>query len=116
MDQEEEPDYSERCIEKTSMTDNNSERDVNESTNMLYDILVYREWPKTAIESHGTIISNNRLSFAGPCGVTAKEGGTSSTYEWIRSFWPFSSSSPPVKGLPHNVQSLFDQRIAWKFR
>ena len=94
----------------------------NESTNMLYDILVYREWPKTAldnVQSFTTINSNNRLSFAGPNGVVLKEGNSSSSssaYSWIRSFWPFGWTSPSIGSIPPKIQALLDQRIAWKFR
>jgi hypothetical protein len=93
-----------------------------ESINMLYDIIVYREWPKTALDlqSFNSINANNRNLFAGPNGVITKEGNTSNSsstaYSWIRSYWPFRWQSPSLSSISPKIQALLDQRIAWKFR
>ena len=118
MHGEERHEESERRHEETSVADNTAADAGSDSNNILYDILVYREWPKTALEPYDTISANRRLSFSGLNDVASNEenGETSSTYKWFRSFWPFSWFSPSsVKGLPPKVKCLFDQRIAWKF-
>ena len=91
----------------------------SETPNMLYDILVYREWPKTAhdLQSFTTINANNKLFFAGPNGTIFKEGqtGNSQTSTWIQPYLPLKWTSTSLNNIPLKVQALLDQRIAWKF-
>ena len=104
-------------IEMDNMDD--SSDNCIESTNMLYDILVYREWPKTALDlqSFTSITANNRILFSGPNGMISKEStsNNSSGYSWLKSWWPLSWNSPSITSISPEVQALLDQRIAWKF-
>ena len=102
----------------TSYTPNS---DSGDTTNMLYDILVYREWPKTAldIQSFTTINANNRIYFAGGDGMISKEGNANSNHSlahsWIHAYWPLKWNSPSRSSISQRIQALLDQRISWKF-
>ena len=106
-----------KSLEMDTMNDLNDDSDDN--TNMLYDILVYREWPKTALDlqSFTSINVNNRILFAGPNGMISKESNAnnSAAYSWVKSWWPFNWNSPTINSISPDIQALLDQRIAWKF-
>ena len=106
-----------KSLEMDTINDLNDDSDDN--TNMLYDILVYREWPKTALDlqSFTSINVNNRILFAGPNGMISKESNANNNaaYSWAKSWWPFNWNSPTINSISPDIQALLDQRIAWKF-
>ena len=78
-------------------SDSEAESQVGETgdeEHMLYDILVYREWPKTPAGS-----SND------------SEGNSKSWASWL---WP-TSSSTGLDAIPKPVSTLFKHHHDWKF-